>query len=170
MSLDGNQLVALLGHASVASPLDDFLTQHGIKVRPKGNSGSYLLSDGPQGVDFEYKESDDFDEIALAAAPSSGKFNLLSVEFNANAGKKRQPFSGHLPFSLNFSMTPEDVAALLGQPKDFLGGSESQGSVSIYLAGDRLVTIGRAVGDRTISWVRVGVLTVDDRQSGYLDG
>jgi len=121
MSLDGNQLVALLGHASIASPLDDFLTYHGIKVRPKGNSGSYLLSDGLQGLDFEYKESDDFDEIALVAAPSRGKFNLLSVEFNSTAAKKRKPFSGCLPFGLDFSMSPEAVAEIFwGNRRTFL--------------------------------------------------
>ena len=169
MGMDGNELVSLLGHASIGSPLDDFLMRHGIKVRPKGNSGSYLLSDGLNGLDFEYKESQDFDDMSLMAAPSRGKFNLLSVEFNSVGNKKRQPFSGTLPFGLDFSMTPVEVAGLLGQPKDLREASESQGTIAMYGVGGCWVTVAHVVGDGGISWMRVGVPTVYHRILGYFD-
>ena len=34
--LDGDKLVEFIGHATVNSPLDDFLKENGIKSRPKG--------------------------------------------------------------------------------------------------------------------------------------
>lgn len=129
--MDGDELVTLLGHSSVDSPLDNFLTLHNILIRPKGNSGSYLLSDKSHGLDFEYKESQDFESMSLIVAPTKGKFNLISVEFKSKASKKQQPYMGRLPFGLEFSMSPNDVTRVLGNPKDGLQSSETSGSISI---------------------------------------
>ena len=100
--MDGSKLVELLGHASVHPELDDFLSQNGVKARPKGGDTPNLVGEKKLGLSFEYRAKEDFEQ-SVGTPRSTGKFVLREVDFCTSKLKGYTTFAGKLPFGVSFA-------------------------------------------------------------------
>lgn len=115
--MDGNKFIELLGHASVNSPLDDFLTTNQIKIRPK-ESGDDSVEDKERGLSFVYAGKEEYAEEYFIPQKSKGNLVLRGVIFRKKLySKKEKSYEGTLPYGLTFTTTQRDVQKLLGKPK-----------------------------------------------------
>ncbi len=163
--MDGNQLVELLGHASVDPVLDDFLSRNGVTVRPKREDDVDPVGDAKKGLAFEYRDPDGFRK-AIGEPRSEGKFVLRGVDFYGDKVEGNTGFGGTLPFGLSFTTTEAEAASLLGAPRKQLAGDKKDGPQNTYCVDDRLVVVNFAVGGASVRWVRVALPTKFNRQQG----
>lgn len=162
--MDGNALIALLGHASDQGPLDAFLTRHGVVVRPAGGNDTGLVRDKKSGLAFEYRDQDSFEE-SVGKPCASGLFILRGVDFYSDMDGYRA-FTGTLPFGATFSMAETQMAALLGQPRKTLAGDKNEGPQHSYCLRELLVVAKFRAKGEGVSWLRAALPTHANRRQG----
>lgn len=153
--IHGDELVALLGHASKKSPLDEHLKRHNLLKRPRGYSGYYAITENFFGLTFTYKDWPSFEEDFIHEAKSQGDFILTEIDFTTRTTTKERPFTGTLPFGLSFSMPRQTVMAKFSQPVDSWDGDQKKGSIEIFVQDKVMITVAFKPGDQSIDWMRV---------------
>lgn len=167
--MDGHKFVELLGHASVNSPLDDFLTTNKIKIRPK-ESGDGRIEDRELGLYFVYEGKDAYADEYFIPQKSNGNLVLRGVIFRKKLlSKKHKPYEGTLPYGLAFSTTQPEVKKILGKPKKIeIGDDEDPDSYKFFLDGI-LVDVDFTHGTNLIECVALWVPGTYDRKNGLVD-
>lgn len=164
--MDGSKLVELLGHASVHPELDDFLSQNGVKARPKGGDTPNLVSEKKIGLSFEYRAKEDFEQ-SVGVPRSTGKFILREVDFGTSKLKGYTTFAGKLPFGVSFATSESGLESVFGAPRESLAGDDEDGPQHIYCVDGKVVVVQFALGGKSVEWLRVGLPTNADRRLGY---
>lgn len=147
--MNGNQLVELLGYSSIAPPLDDFLSLHGVTKKPKTGNDVGPIKDKKSGLAFEYLDPLDFEEN-VGRPRSEGRFVLRGVDFYADEVDGYTGFNGNLPFNLTFATNETEMEKLLGAPRKKRAGDKKESPVSTYCVGDRLIVVGYPVGGTVV--------------------
>ena len=168
--LDGDKLVEFIGHATVNSPLDDFLKENGIKSRPKGNSGHYDIEDKSSGIYFSYYEKENYAEKYLIPQKSKGNFVLQGVIFrNRVVSKGGVVFSGKYPFGTNEMITSEDILKKFGSPRKLKDGNSDLPTKYIYSEGMLIFTFGFNHKTGILELVNAYAANPHDRGHGLID-
>lgn len=120
--MDGSRLISFLGHSSIHPEFDDFLLGNGFKKRPNKMEASQSVEDKGLGIRLSFLLSNLFDEEIALPKKSEGNFIFGYVQFLDN-------FTGVLPYGLSWSLAPEELTRILGNPVDDL----------MFFNGNRLV-------------------------------
>jgi hypothetical protein len=163
--MDGSKLIELLGHASTHPELDDFLSQNGVKVRPKGGDTPNLVSEKKLGLSFEYRAQEDFEQ-SVGKPRSSGKFILREVDFSTDKVGRFATFAGEFPFGVSFATSESGLESVFGAPRESLAGDDEDGPNHVYCVQGLIVVAQFSVGGKSIEWLRVGLPTNADRDQG----
>ena len=168
--LDGDKLVELIGHATVNSPLDDFLKENGIKARPKGNSGHYDIEDKSTGIYFQYYEYDNYSEKYFIPPKSKGVFIFQGAIFrNKVVAKGGSFFAGKYPFGATNKSTAEDILKTLGKPKKFKEGDEDSADTYHYFSGKTIFSFDFNYQTKVLECLQVEAANEYDRKHGLID-
>ncbi len=168
--LEGDELIALIGHATVNSPLDEFLTKNNIKSRPKGNSGYYDIEDKKNGIYFSYYESNQYSEKYFIPIKSKGNFILQGVVFrNKIVSKGGVVFSGKYPFGITSNSTPSDILRIFGKPKKTSAGNDEYADNYSYFSGVLIFSFGFNHQTHVLEYVDAQAANEYDREHGLID-
>jgi hypothetical protein len=168
--LDGDKLIEMIGHATINSPLDEFLKANGVKSRPKGNSGYYDIEDKTVGIYFSYYEDDNYSEKFFIPIKSRGNFILQGIIFrNKIVAKGGTIFSGKYPFGVNSESKPEDILKKFGKPKKFEEGANDSPDNYSYFSGMMIFSFSFNHQTKALECVHVYAADKYDRKHGLID-
>lgn len=124
MTLNIDNAIKLIGHASDHPGLDTLLNDAGIKKRPEDDDFTLRQIEAGNGavvLQFTTAYQDSY-----GPPRSEGRLTLEDVTvFNARFEQGSEPFTGPLPLGLRLDMTQSEVIERLGEPTSsmgFLGG------------------------------------------------
>ena len=168
--VDGEKLIKFIGHASVNSPLDDFLIMNNMKLRPKGNSGHYEVGEKTFGLDFQYREYDDYTDNYFIPSKSKGKFILQDVIFRRKIiAKGWIPFAGKYPFGVDERTKPDDILKKFGKPRKFSEGGDGSSETYVYSSEMLVFSFGFNHQTKELDFVKARVADKHDRKHGLID-
>ncbi len=163
--MDTNQLVFFLGHSSVHDAFDDFLTENGIKKRPKlSDSFPYKVASSEPGLALTFEDSA---EAKGMARKSEGQFvfHELYVDFDRTKGA----FQGELPFGIGAARSIEGVEAVLGRPRVRRDSANPKfpGLFASYLIDGIVIQLKFADADgKALKFARIGLKENNHVQQG----
>jgi hypothetical protein len=159
--MNGEDLLAYLGHASVEPTFDDYLASIGIKGRPKKNESTVYVDSDDGKLVLTFQSYEAYEEESLVPPKSDGKFIFQTATF-------KRDFQGVLPYDLVFDAAPEAVTATLGQPRKSRDLSNGEQSITYFYLG-HLVVVRFSSGGRGIDWLSVGVPDIYNKQQGLAE-
>src|ERR1700754_3892508 len=101
--------IPFLGDSTVNDRFDDQMESVGLKGRPKGDDPTVFVKSSDEGFILGFNASASFEESYELEPKTPGSYLLVSIY--------GEPGKAELPFSLDWSMTLEQVKAKLGEPK-----------------------------------------------------
>lgn len=108
--MDIQRLISFLGHTSNSDEFMDFLSDHGIRKKPKGDSVIRVRS-ADKKISLEFDLTESYLEDNPRQAVGSGWFTFSSVDVYPGA-------QADLPFGLSFDLSKSKLDALLGNSFD----------------------------------------------------
>jgi hypothetical protein len=168
METNAIDLIKFLGYSSIYEPLDDYLSEYGIKKRPKigGNTYDPYIEVKKQGLHLIFVYSGDLSEKGITAkSPGTYVFNWLDIYLTKQDGFS--PYKGPLPFGLAAQMNQSQVRQFLGAPKYTFADEKWIANVDFYYLEELVLSVRYAdMAGNKISLVTVRLPDRQTREDG----